>query len=260
MNKGGSTKTTTAVHLAAALAKEGSNVLLIDTDEQADQGNVATHLGLNREQAPKTLYDFIINGDKDAIYEARENLYVIRGGFELNKLRRNIDQRQLGGHLVFTESLEPIEHLFDYIILDTPPSWNSLNINGLFYADEIVIPINLEGMTISNLHDYIKRNLSEIQKYRSAPLKWGYALPTRFDRRVSQSGELLGQLSRFFDTTISESDELSKRYSKTVLCEPIRYNVRISEAAGHGQTVFEYDPKSNGALDYINFARKVNAR
>ena len=113
-------------------------------------------------------------------------------------------------------------------------------------------------MTVSNLHDYINTNLSEIQKYRPLPLKWGYALPTRYDRRVLQSDELLKQISRFFDTTLMENTSLKDKYSNTVLCEPIRYNVRVSEAAAHGKTVFEYAPKANGALDYMKFAQTVN--
>lgn len=263
INKGGSTKTTTAVHLAAALAEEGKKVLLIDSDPQSEEGNVAKHLGINFHADselynPRSLYDFVVKGDKEAIIPVRNNLFLIRGGYDLNALRRDIDNRQLGGQYVFTEALEPIEHIFDYIIFDTPPSWDSLNINTLFYVEEIIIPINLEGMTVSNLLDYLKRNLKDIQKYRPKPLKWGYALPTRYDRRTKQSDELLDQITRFFDTTLKTIPELSEQYSNTVLCEPIRYNVRISEASAHGQTVFEYEPKSNGAEDYRKFARSVS--
>lgn len=266
INKGGSTKTTTAVHLAAALAEEGKKVLLIDSDPQSEDGNVAKHLGLAdvakeiemENSMSLSLYDFVVKGDRKAIIPARKNLFVIRGGFSLNALRRDIDNRQLGGHLVFSEAFEPIEHIFDYIIFDTPPSWDSLNINTLFYVDEIIIPINLEGMTISNLLDYLKRNLKDIQKYRPKPLKWGYALPTRHDRRTKQSEELLDQISLFFNEILPKHKELSEQYSKTILCDPIRYNVRISEASTHGQTVFEYESNSNGANDYRNFARRVS--
>ena len=257
INKGGATKTTTAVHLAAGLAELGKTVLLIDADPQSEEGNVAKHLGIKSKDLPRSLYDFILQGDKTAIHQARENLYIIRGGFELNTLRRDIDNRQIGGQFVFSEAFAPLEQIFDFLIFDTAPSWDSLNINTLFYADEMIIPINLEGMTVSNLLDYLNRNLREIHRYRPQPLKWGFALPTRHDRRTKQSEELLGQLGRFFDTTLMSNAELNGKYENTVLCAPIRYNVSISEAAAHGQTVFEYSAKSRGSEDYRNFSRSV---
>lgn len=256
MNKGGSTKTTTAVHLAHALALQGKNVLLIDCDPQSREGNVAKHLGITEEDLPKTLEDFVINGDKEAIYQARPNLFILRGGYPLNKLRRDIDNRQLGGHLVLTEALAPLEAIFDYFIFDTPPSWDSLNLNALFCANEIIIPVNLEGVSVNTLNDYLLINLHELQKYRPEPLRWGFALPTRYDKRVAQSDELVTQLSTFFDSTLSLIPELNQ-YSNTVLCSPIRINVRISEAFGHGETVFEYAPKEFGALNYMEFAKIV---
>ncbi len=257
MNKGGSTKTTTSLHLAAALAGQGKRVLLIDTDPQSREGNIAKHLGIKTGDLPASFNDFVIKGDKSAILEVRPNLFLMRGGHEINSLRRDIDNRQIGGHLVFSEALAPIEHLFDFVILDTPPSWDAININGLFYVDEIIIPINLENLTVDTLDDYLTINLKEIQKYRSHPLKWGYCLPTRYDRRVKQSDELLSQIARFFDSTLIADTELAEKYSNTILCQPIRYNVRISEASSHGQTVFEYAPESNGAKDYQEFARTV---
>ena len=257
INKGGATKTTTAVHLAAGLAELGKTVLLIDADPQSEEGNVAKHLGVKGKDLTRSLYHFIVEGDKEAIYPARENLYIIRGGFELNTLRRDIDNRQIGGQYVFAEAFQPLEQIFDFIIFDTAPSWDSLNINTLFYADEMIIPINLEGMTVSNLLDYLNRNLREIHKYRPQTLKWGYALPTRHDKRTRQSAELLDQLGRFFNNTLMANPDLQGKYANTMLCAPIRYNVSISEAAAHGMTVFEYAAKSRGAEDYRNFARSV---
>lgn len=259
MNKGGSTKTTTSLHLAAALALQGKKVLLIDTDPQSREGNLAKHLGVTLEVLPSSFNDFVVKGDKSAIYEARENLYFMRGGNAINSLRRDIDkQPSYRAHLIFSEALKPIEDLFDFVIIDTPPSWDSININGLFYVDEIIIPINLESLTVDTIDDYVTVNLNEIQQYRPYPLKWGYALPTRYDRRVNQSDELLSQLARFFDTTMIQNTEFYQQYSNTILCKPIRYSVRISESAAHGQTVFEYAPESNGALDYMEFAKIVS--
>lgn len=255
-DKGGATKTTTAVHLAHGLARLGNKVLLIDTDPQSLVGNVAMHLGLTQEDVPKSLHDFIVNGDTSAIYETREDLFVIRGGFPLNLLRSSIASRQLGREVVYQEALEQIKHIFDFIIFDTPPSFDDLNLNALFCADEIIIPLNLTPMTVDSLEGYINNNITQVQKYRKKnPLEWGYALPTMFDRRTKDGENLIKRISEFFNSTLTLNPDFESQYTNTVVLEPIRRNIAVERAAGHGQTVYEFAPNSPGALDYTNFTR-----
>jgi chromosome partitioning protein len=107
-----------------------------------------------------------------------------------------------------------------------------LNVNVLFYAHEVLCPVTLEMLAVKGLYDFINRVVS-ISKRRQ--IRLAYILPTSLDRRVAQTEEIQAQLQERFNG---------------LLCEPIRYNVRLSEAPAHGQHIFEYDPASRGATDY----------
>ena len=265
-NAGGTGKTTTAVHLAAAIAETGKQVLIVDATNLSDIGDVAAHLGMSREAAPKSLCEFVIDDNTEAVCKVRDNLYLIRGGRGVVDLERKIiDLENKNGtpparfdcDAVLSRSLSQIEAHFDYIIFDTPSSWTQINISTLMYADEIIIPVCIQSLPVRNLIDYINLNLKEIQHKRQTPLRWSYALPTIYDDRTAHSEELLGNLKKLFSRTIPNNTELSSRYHNTILCDPIRANVRVSESGGHGQTVFEYDKNSNGAADYRRFAERV---
>jgi chromosome partitioning protein len=110
----------------------------------------------------------------------------------------------------------------------------------MFYAQEILTPVSLEVLTLRGLLDF-NHNLSTIQKYHPK-LTLSYVLPTFMDRRVRKSEEILNQLRVHFGPQ---------------LCSPIRYNVRLSEAPGYGQTIYEYSPSSTGAEDYRKLTERI---
>ena len=115
-----------------------------------------------------------------------------------------------------------------------------MTINALFYADEVLAPVALEVMALQGLLDF-RRHLDSIQRYHPE-LSLRYVLPTFMDRRVRKSDEIYGQLATYFAAQ---------------LCPPVRYNVRLSEAPGYGQTIFEYAPRSHGAADYQALAERI---
>jgi len=241
LTKGGVGKTTTAVNLTAGLAMAGCTVLLVDTDTQ---GQAAKALGIE----PETGLAQVVSGDcgpESAIVEARERLWLLGGGRALAGVKRVIDRKEFAGERVLAEALSPIDGRYDFVIIDTPPGWDPLSINVLFYADEVLAPVSLEVLTIRGLIDFAQ-SVEAIRQYRTA-LQLKYVLPTFYDRRVKKSEELLGQLQRHYTER---------------LCPPIRYNVRLSEAPGFGQTIFEYAPRSPGAEDYQALTERVmhNAR
>ncbi len=236
LSKGGVGKTTTAVNLAAGLAAAGSRVLLIDTDTQ---GHVAQALGC---RAAAGLAEMIA-GDaapEDALIEARERLWLLSGGKALAGLKRIIARKDFGGEQTLVEALAPFDDGYDYAIVDTAPGWDALTVTVLFYAWEILAPVSLEVLTLQGLLDF-NRSLAAIQKYHPE-LALRYVLPTFFDRRVRKSEEILGQLAAHFGDLV---------------CSPIRYNVRLSEAPGYGQTIFEYARSSAGAQDYVRLVERV---
>jgi chromosome partitioning protein len=234
--KGGVGKTTSAVNLAACLALNQKRVLLVDVDTQ---GQAARSLGI---QSKLGLGD-LVSGESTperAILPVRQNLWLLAGGRSLAGAKMAINKREFGGEMAVSESLAPLDNDYDFIILDTAPGWDTLTINVLFYATEVLSPVSLEVLTLQGLLDF-SHNLSAIQKYHPS-LSLRYVLPTFLDRRVRKSEEILSQLERHFPQQI---------------CAPIRYNVRLSEAPGYGQTIFEYAPQSPGAEDYRRLTERI---
>ncbi len=236
LGKGGTGKTTTAISLAAGLAEQGQRCLLIDTDTQ---GQVAPALGVSADYG----ITHLITGDTtaaEAIVEARPNLHLLAGGRELAGLKRLISRKEFGGERTLAEALIPIERDYDFVLLDTPPSWDVMNVNSLFYVDDILSPVSLEALTLQGLVEFAK-NVASVQQYRPN-LTLRYILPTFFDGRVKKSGEILEQLQRHYGDRV---------------CDPIRYNVRLSEAPAYGETIFEFAPRSAGAQNYRKLVKRI---
>jgi chromosome partitioning protein len=237
LSKGGVGKTTTAVNLSAGLAREGYKVLLVDTDTQ---GQTSRALGVKSNAG---LAELILGEVKpeEAIVEARERLYLLAGGRSLAGIKRAIDRKDFGGEKTLSEGLDPIDDQYDFIILDTSPGWDSLTVNVLFYTDEILAPVSMEILTLTGLLDF-QQSIEAIQKYRE-DLQIRYILPTFFDKRVKKSEEILQQLQSFYGDKV---------------CDPIRYSVRLSEAPGFGQDIYEYSPASAGSEDYKSLVRRIS--
>lgn len=235
LSKGGVGKTTSAVNLSAGLANRGYKTLLVDCDTQ---GQAAYYLGLKPDIGLAELIEDKVKPD-NALIEAREGFYLLAGGRKLAEIKNLIARKDIRPEMTLTEALEPYNDKFDFVILDTSPGWDVITVNVLFYATEILSPISLEVLTIIGFSDFLK-SLESIQKYSSADIN--FMLPTFFDRRISQPGEVLQQLNEYY---------------KDKLCSPIRYNIRLSEAPGHGQTIFEYSPRSTGAEDYNILTERV---
>lgn len=237
LSKGGVGKTTTAVNLSAALALTGRRVLLIDTDTQAQAGKA---LGLRPEHG---LADLML-GHADfaaAAIEARPNLHLLAGGHRLAAVKQVIAEADMRQEETLSAAVQPYATYYDYVILDTSPGWDNLQINVLFFAQEILTPVNLEVLSLDGLIEFTHR-IEDVRRYHNVALR--YVLPTALDRRVKQTAEIMPQLAVHFGERV---------------CEPIRYNVRLSEAPAHGQHIFEYDPQSNGAQDYLDLTRRIVA-
>ena len=237
LSKGGVGKTTTAVNLSAGLARTGYRVLLIDTDTQ---GQASRALGVASEAGLAEL----ISGEASpaaAIQEVRERLYLLAGGRNLAGLKRTIDRKGFGGENTLAEGLEMLDSSYDFAMLDTAPGWDSLTVKVLFYVDEILAPVSMEILTVSGLL-YFQQSIQAIQKYKPQ-LEIRYVLPTFMDGRVKKSEEIMAQLQSVFHEK---------------LCSPIRYSVRLSEAPGFGQTIYEYAPASSGVEDYQALVERIS--
>lgn len=236
LSKGGVGKSSTCVSIAHGLALAGKKVLLIDTD---DQGQDSFLLGVT----PKHSLADVLNEDigaKEALHQARENLWILSGGKALSGIKRSIGRKDFGAEQTLANALLPLENEFDFAIVDTAPSWDTLTINSLFYCTEVLTPVSLEILTLNSLVEFAER-LKSVQNYNKN-LQYKYLLPTFLDRRVKKSTEILEQL---------------RKYYPNLLCEPIKYSVRMSESAGFGKTIYEYAPKSSGAKDYETIVQRI---
>lgn len=236
LGKGGTAKTTTAVNLAAGLARAGQPTLIVDLDTQ---GQVAPLLGVS---PPAGIAEMVLQEatPEEAIVEARDRLYLLAGGPSLAGVKRMIARQDYGGEYTLAKALASLEGKYRFVVLDTAPSWDTLNVATFFYATEVLIPVSLETMALQALVQFIQK-LDDIQTYRPE-LQLRAILPTFFDRRVRQSEEILTQL---------------KTYYGSLLYPPIRYNVRLSEAPSYKQTIYEYAPHSAGAEDYQQLVERI---
>jgi len=243
MAKGGVGKTTTAVNLAHGLASMGKRVLLVDCDTQ---GQVAKFLG---EKPPCGLYEFITErledgqsiARNDTIHRCRENLWILDGGIRLVELKNWLgEQPREVRQTVLAKKLIPREGALDFLIFDCAPGWDVLSVNILMAASEVLCPVALQGPSMQGLKTFF-RYLQSAQKI-NLELRLEYILPTMFDRRTRHSHEIFSQLKKYFSRQI---------------CDPIHYNVRLSEAPANGQTIFEYDVQAKGARDYQNLTRRI---
>ena len=234
ITKGGCGKTATACHLAHGLARDGHRVLLVDADDQ-DQARL--YFGVQ----PDTGLDSVALGRtawKDAAVEVRPGLKLLAAGSGLDGIATWMARED---HAVSALRDQLPSRGFDFVIVDTAPGWGPVTISALLYVQELLAPVSMELQSVHGLLAY-QRKLERIKK-ATRQLALRYVLPTFFDRRVKKSKEILGMLRQ--------------HYGQECL-EPIRYSVRISEAPGFGQTVYEYAPRSTGAEDYERLSKEVS--
>lgn len=243
MAKGGVGKTTTAVNLGHALALKGKKVLIVDCDTQ-DQ--VSTFLGVS---PPYGLYEFIKGNDgngkkilkKDAIFRARENLWILSGGIKLVELKGWLgEQPRHIRHRVIAKGVVPKNEALDYLIFDCSPGWDVLSVNILMAVDEVMCPVALQGPCLEGLKTFFSYLVSTQKLNKQLHLT--YILPTLYDRRTRQGAQILHQLKRLF---------------RKQICDPIHHNVRLCEAPVKGMSIFEYNQRAISAKDYLKLSERV---
>jgi chromosome partitioning protein len=237
LSKGGVGKTTTSVNLGAGLALAGYKVLLVDTDTQGQSSYI---LGKKPKAGLTELLTKELTPD-ECVVQARKNLWLLSGGKSLAGVKRIIDRKSFGAEWTLTEAMKPLNHQYDFILIDTSPGWDQLIVNVLFYATEVLVPVALEVMPLHGLSEFMK-SLGSIQKYRSE-ISLKYIVPTFLDTRIKGPQRLYS--------------ELKKLYPEYV-CTPIRYSESLAEAPSFGKSIFEFAPGSTASADYRELIRKVS--
>ena len=238
--KGGVGKTTTSAALAAGLAKKEKRVLAIDLDPQ---GNLGFSFGLDIENG-NTLFE-ALKGDVP-IYDAiqrKSGIDFIRSNILLSGVAEVVKSEKR--ELLLKNLLAPVERFYDYIILDTPPAFNVLTLNGYSAADYLIIPMSAEILSLVGLTQ-LRETYETIRKTVNPDLKVMGILMTSFDGRRGLSWEVKEM-----------ADGVAAQLGTKVFDTVIRSSVAVAEAPAHGENIIEYAPRSNAARDYKAFVEEV---
>ncbi len=243
--KGGVGKTTTSVNLSAALASMGKRILVLDMDPQ---GNASSGFGAKRhEVVDSNVYHVLIQ--EKTISEVMRNtaipsLKLVPAtpdlvGAEIELVDADSREYRLKG------ALAVVKDIFDYIIIDCPPSLGLLTLNSLTAADSFLVPLQCEYYALEGLSQLL--NTAGLIKRGTNPhLTIEGIVLTMFDKRNNLSHQVVSEIQAHF------SDKVFKSI--------IPRNVRLSEAPSHGLSIIEYDPRSVGAVKYLELAQEIIER
>lgn len=241
--KGGVAKTTTAVNLSAALSRKGKRVLLVDSDPQA---NASTHMGIDInsiEYSLDNLYYKSTVSISDVIIN-RHGFSILPAGEPLAYAEQKLAGIP-GRELVLSELLAPLANQYDYTIIDCPPNLGLLTINAFTAATELIITIKPEYFALEGLNQMA--TIFEFVKKRLNPnvTILGYLI-ANYDARKNQHKGIKSSLYHSFNGQMFDTI--------------IRTNATLSDCTSKGVSIFEYDPKGYGAIDYANLAAEIEKR
>jgi len=239
--KGGVGKTTTSINLSACLAEKGKKILVVDIDPQ---GNTSSGLGVDKNNLENTVYQLMIGEcsiDECMLHNIFENLSILPSnvnlaGAEIELI--GIEEKEY----ILKKEIEKIRDNYDFIIIDCPPSLNTLTVNAMTTADTVLVPIQCEYYALEGLSQLIY-TINLVQKRLNPDLEIEGVVFTMYDARTNLSLQVVENVKY----------NLKQNIYKSI----IPRNVRLAESPSHGLPINLYDPKSAGAEGYRDLADEV---
>lgn len=248
--KGGVGKTTSSINLAASLGVLKKKVLLIDLDPQ---GNTTTGVGINKADVNKSVYDLLIDEaalDEVMIKTKFKNLYVIPAtinlaGVDIELIDKSKQDPTFVKGAQLKKYIDQVKDVFDFIIIDCPPSLGILTTNALTASDGVIIPVQCEFFALEGIMQLLN-TIMLAQKNLNPNLTIEGVLLTMLNSRTNLGLEVVEDIKSYF----------KERVYDTI----IPRLVRLSEAPSHGEPILVYDPQSRGTEAYLNLAKEVIER
>ena len=245
--KGGVGKTTSSINLAASLGLLGKKTLLVDLDPQ---GNATTGVGIVKSEVKDSVYELLTEKAEvtDVIIKTKfKNLYTVPAsinlaGVDMELMEMSRNNKDFIAQLQLKKALETVAEIFDYIILDCPPSLGLITTNALAASNSVIIPVQCEFFALEGIMQLLN-SIMFAQKKLNSDLVIEGVLLTMLDNRTNLGLEVVEEIKSYFKEKVY--DTIIPRL------------VRLSEAPSHGKPIHAYDPKSRGTEAYINLAREV---
>ena len=252
--KGGVGKTTSSVNLAAALAREGRRVCLMDLDPQ---GHASLHVGVEAGPQMPTIYDVLTQ--QTTLDETRqlvgENLSLVPANIDLAATEVELAGVQ-GREFFLRNAMQhwKEQNRFDYVIIDCPPSLGILTVNALTAVGEVFIPLQPHFFALQGLSKLFETT-ALVTRRLNRDLRVTGVMMCLFESGTRLAADVTEDLKMFLQSSDGDTPWATARIFRT----KIRRNIKLAEAPSFGQSIFDYAPTCPGSVDYIALAQEVLA-